>query len=119
MREGFKQKFRESLSLDGFKKIFKMDNENRFCCYCGISESEIDKAIQKDIIKTKRLYIRGRTMEVERHEPNGGYSVGNIGLCCYWCNNAKTDEFSVKEFEPIKEEIKNIWRNRGIELHQV
>jgi hypothetical protein len=26
-------------------------------------------------------------------------------MACYWCNNAKTDEFTAEEFKPIGEAI--------------
>jgi len=34
---------------------------------------------------------------------------GNIALCCYWCNNAKTDTFMVKEFKEIARGINIAW----------
>ena len=44
-------------------------------------------------------------MEVVRIELNKGYEEGNLVLSCYWCNNAKTDEFTATEFKPIGELI--------------
>jgi hypothetical protein len=76
-------------------------DDNRSCDFCGITEGEIVKLINKGEIKTKRLSTRGKTMEIDRLEANKGYEKGNIVKCCYWCNNAKTDEFSAEEFEPI------------------
>jgi len=33
-------------------------------------------------------------------------------MVCYWCNNAKTDEFTEEEFSKIGREIRNIWDDR-------
>lgn len=33
-------------------------------------------------------------------------------MACYWCNNAKTDEFSAEEFAPVGKEIGEIFKNR-------
>lgn len=30
-------------------------------------------------------------------------------MACYWCNNAKTDEFTAEEFKEIGKEIRKIW----------
>ena len=37
-------------------------------------------------------------------------------MACYWCNNAKTDEFSPEEFKPIAEGIRKAWNERLREL---
>ncbi|WP_188117205.1 hypothetical protein [Campylobacter concisus] len=37
-------------------------------------------------------------------------------MACYWCNNAKTDEFSPEEFKPIAEGIREVWNKRLGEL---
>ena len=63
-------------------------------------------------INAKRLYSRGRKMEIERIDSFAGYINGNIQLCCYWCNNAKTDEFDYNEFVPIGKEIQKVWEAR-------
>jgi len=33
-------------------------------------------------------------------------------MACYWCNNAKTDEFDGDEFKEIGEAIKKVWKKR-------
>jgi len=56
---------------------------------------------------------RGRDLEIERLKPKLNYDViENLVFCCYWCNNAKTDTFTVKEFEEVGRVIKNIWKER-------
>jgi len=61
--------------------------------------------VEKGQLNTKRLLTRGSYMEVVRIELNKGYEEGNLVLSCYWCNNAKTDEFTATEFKPIGELI--------------
>jgi hypothetical protein len=85
----------------------------RKCCYCDITEVEIKKLIEANQINTKRLTTRGRSLELERKNPNEPYdNIKNLAYCCYWCNNAKTDEFSVEEFSAIGEEVKKVWKKR-------
>ena len=40
------------------------------------------------------------------------YSLNNIVLACYWCNNAKTDTFSPKDFKPIARGINQVWNEK-------
>ena len=95
-----------------FVKFYGNDSDHRSCHYCGISEKQIQQLIDKDEIKTKRLATRGRTMEIDRIRPNDDYDDANIVFCCYWCNNAKTDEFTEPEFLLVREQITQIWNNR-------
>lgn len=84
------------------------------CEYCGVSIDSIKAHL--DSIKTKRLLTRGRSLEVDKKNPNGHYVIDNIALACYWCNNAKSDEYTVKEFEAIAIAIGKVWKERGIEV---
>ncbi len=115
MKIKFKNYFENELIFDEFKKeIFFKDNEKdkRICYYCGISEAQIKKLTDKSKIKTKRFYSRGKTMEIDQLDPEGGYNKDNIVLACYWCNNAKSDEFNKKEFKPIANGIRETWNKR-------
>lgn len=94
-----------------FKKWF--DTQERTCHYCKITEDEIKLMIDWDEIQTKRLKTRGRKLEIERRSPNLDYdALDNLVFCCYWCNNAKTDEFSEEEFKPIGLILQRIWQSR-------
>jgi hypothetical protein len=95
-----------------FQVFYGSDEIDRECHFCKMKETEIEKLILNKQIKTKRLSTRGTKMEVDRLSPNDGYVEGNIVLCCYWCNNAKTDEFTAEEFEPIGNFIGQIFQNR-------
>ena len=104
--EHFKEKI---MSEYEFKKLW---DAPRKCGYCGISEDQIKELCAEEKIKTKRFYSRGKTMEIDKIEPKGEYCKNNIILSCYWCNNAKTDEFSLTEFEPIARGIHEAWEKR-------
>lgn len=86
---------------------------DRRCEYCGITEEEIEILINKNSVFTKRITTRGKNLEYDRKLPNLEYSqIDNIVLCCYWCNNAKTDEFSYEEFKKVGEVFAEIWKKR-------
>ena len=108
----YEQEFKKGLSLEEFIEFYGKDDDDRTCEYCGIKESEIDSLITAGKIKTKRLYSRGRSLEVDKKDPNGDYTKDNIVLSCYWCNNAKTDEFTYDEFKRIGIMNRIIWENR-------
>ncbi|HMQ00402.1 MAG TPA: hypothetical protein PKC24_11525 [Cyclobacteriaceae bacterium] len=94
-----------------FKRWY--DGQEKKCYYCNITKNEIKLMIAGKQIKTKRLKTRGRKLEIERRLPNNPYdSLENLVFCCYWCNNAKTDEFSEDEFKPIGQIIRKIWKLR-------
>jgi len=95
-----------------FNDFYGEDKSDRECYYCNIKESDIQSLYKSKLLQTKRLSTRGFKMEVDRLSPNEGYVRDNIVLCCYWCNNAKTDEFSAEEFRPIGELIGQTLKNR-------
>ncbi|MGB0237770.1 MAG: hypothetical protein ACPG4B_04840 [Cycloclasticus sp.] len=106
--------WKNKCSQIGFWQFHQWVTEtDRKCHYCGINEEQIKYLIQERKIHTKRLPTRGRTLEIERLEPNKPYDeISNLVYSCYWCNNAKTDEFSEKEFKQIGEIIEHIWKAR-------
>ena len=116
INEKFKENYYEYyqtniLTFEEFSEFWNKVPE-RVCGYCGISESQIVLLDKADKIKTKRFYSRGKTMEVDKICAFGEYKKDNIILSCYWCNNAKTDEYSLKEFEPIAKGINAVWNSR-------
>ena len=87
--------------------------KEKMCSYCGIKENEITKLVTENMAYTKRLDTRERNLELERKNPNESYDeFDNLELSCYWCNNAKSDEFTSDEFRPIGREIGKIMRRR-------
>jgi len=101
--------FQDVFPFEDFETLFD-ENPNRKCHYCGITEEMIRKLIQKQKLYKKRE--RGFILELDRKKPNEEYTMNNSVLCCYWCNNAKTDEFCANEFKKIGEEIGKIWEKR-------
>ncbi len=49
---------------------------------------------------------------IDRKSPNEESYFENVVMACYWCNDAKTDEFDAKEFEPIGNEIEEALKGR-------
>jgi len=84
------------------------------CKYCGISIKQINELSDKKQLKTKRA--RGYTLEVDQKDPFLFYSDDNCVASCYWCNNAKTDEFSASEFKTIAKGINETWNKRLQEI---
>lgn len=81
------------------------------CHYCKITVDQMDKLWVKDPKLTKRL--RGKKLEIERIEPNKPYTeIKNLVYACYWCNNAKTDTFTHKEFIGVGKVFQKIWEDR-------
>ncbi len=81
------------------------------CDYCHLTEKKIKELIQKEQL-FKKHYTRGWTFEIDRKEPNKEYTKENTVLCCYWCNNAKTDEFLYDEFKKVGKVFEQIWKDR-------
>jgi 5-methylcytosine-specific restriction endonuclease McrA len=101
---------------NSFPTIFPMDSfeelcKGTSCYYCKITKEKIDELIQKKRLFKKHI-TRGWTLEIDRKRPNEEYTPENSVLCCYWCNNAKTDEFCDREFLIIGTAIEQIWNAR-------
>ncbi len=102
----FTEVFKEKLPTGEFEKLGKTEN----CSYCGTSINTI-----RGMMESKKIFKkneRGYNLELDRKEPNKEYSIENCVMACYWCNNAKTDEFSAEEFAPIGKAIGATLRNR-------
>jgi len=68
--------------------------KHRACSYCNSSLMDLLKfyAIQS----SKRG--RGLSWEIDRKDPAKSYEENNYEFVCYYCNNAKSDVFTEKEF---------------------
>jgi len=94
-----------------FQEIYHPDPAKRVCHYCKVSDAEIKMLRSRGRIRAKAN--RGYSMEIDRQKPNLEYSKENCVLACYWCNNAKTDEFSYGEFSKhIGPSIQSVWKER-------
>ena len=94
------------LSWCKFVEMLIKDN----CYYCGISISQINELGKKNQLYTKRY--RGYCLEIDQKNAYGNYSDSNCVASCYWCNNAKTDEFTEDEFKNIACGINISWNER-------
>lgn len=100
--------FEKVFSFDQFKQL--LFQEEAKCEYCGVTMQQIEKLADKKKIFKKSL--RGWTLEIDRINSNYEYKPENCVLSCYWCNNAKTDEFTKDEFMKIGKVIREIWNER-------
>lgn len=99
------------ISQSEFRDLFTSQRELS-CEYCLTTETQFQQLIKAGQIKTKRLSTRGTTFEIDCRTPHLGYTRGNLAICCYWCNNAKTDEFTKDEFLPVAKALGQIWQQR-------
>jgi 5-methylcytosine-specific restriction endonuclease McrA len=107
LKEKFLAKF---ISIDSFLKFYETTEKR--CEYCKITEEDINLLLKHKKLYTKSLFNRGKSLEIDRKDSSKSYEESNIVFCCYWCNNAKTDEFSEDEFKQIGSQIKIVWENR-------
>lgn len=102
---------REYFLYTEFKKMFDQDPQYRECHYCKITDKDIELLRNQRKIKTKQF--RGYSMEVDRINSNHEYRPENVVLACYWCNNAKSDEFTSTEFaDHIGPGVGKVWEER-------
>nr|WP_314166923.1 hypothetical protein [uncultured Campylobacter sp.] len=109
LKDKYEKKFKKIFPEEEFKNMIKYKTT---CSYCGISLIQIEELGKSGKLNNKRSDTRGYTLEIDRMLPNLEYSKKNCCMACYWCNNAKTDEFSPKEFKPIAEGIRKAWNER-------
>lgn len=106
-----------------FSNIFPIDefeemNKNiKSCEYCGISLEQINRLASSGKLNNKRSETRGYSLEIDRKNPNLEYTRENCCMSCYWCNNAKTDEFFPHEFKEIAKGINYAWNERFVQLN--
>jgi hypothetical protein len=112
-----KNQFPEIFPISEFDDLLK----NNECAYCQITTEEI-----VNLANAKQLHkknYRGWSLEIDRKDSNLEYKISNCVMACYWCNNAKTDEFTFDEFKEIGKEIRKVWevrlgRNLGMSLEK-
>lgn len=83
--------------LTWIKDNFFIKPNDCVCYYCGVNEKILSELYndQKYTCKTKRN--RGAWFELDRKDSskeNNIYSKENMVLCCYFCNNHKSDVIS-------------------------
>ncbi|MGM0530563.1 MAG: hypothetical protein ACQER7_04365 [Bacteroidota bacterium] len=98
--------FDRVFSKEDFEKLL----DEKECHYCKITEDRIENLCDKG--KLFKKSTRGWSLEIDRLDSNYEYTKNNCVKACYWCNNAKTDEFTEAEFLKIGNVIKEIWEER-------
>ncbi len=81
------------------KEQFEALGKDESCYYCELTLSDFDELYNHHLINKKAN--RGFVLELDRKTPNLEYTPDNCVMSCYWCNNAKTDEFDTEEFKVI------------------
>jgi hypothetical protein len=97
--------------LNGFLNFQDFCNwylsQDLICHYCGLSEIESQKISTLGLLRSNRFpqngvisrgKSRGVWLEVDRFTPEGLYSRENCVICCYFCNNDKSDVFNGREY---------------------
>jgi hypothetical protein len=102
----YKNNFEDVFSFSDFSELNKADK----CCYCNLTIEKVKKLANKKLLFKKNE--RGWNLEIDRKNSNYEYSKENCVMSCYWCNNAKTDEFTYDEFRKIGESFEIIWEAR-------
>jgi hypothetical protein len=105
-QKDYAERFKTIYPHDEFEKLL----ENAQCEYCSITEEDIRHlGAQGKLFKKSE---RGWSLEIDRKNSNFEYSPDNCVMACYWCNNAKTDEFTFEEFKIIGKSMEEVWRAR-------
>lgn len=106
--------YQKSFKQISFPMFYDIYSKMEFKCYYGdLTQADVDRLFELQKVYTKRQNTRGKKLELERVLPNESYAnLKNLRLCCYWCNNAKSDEFSEEEFRPIASEIHRVLKKR-------
>jgi len=94
-------------NIEDFLKWYS--NEKKLCFYCGLTEEESQKIVLTGVLKSKRFPSNGKItqgrsrgvwLEIDRKYPDRVmYSKENCVLCCYFCNNDKSDVFDAESYK--------------------
>lgn len=95
-----------NMDFDSFLNWYS--TADKCCHYCQLAETECQKIVRLGYLSSKMfpkdgLHGRGTSramwLEIDRYDPNGKYEIGNIVLCCYFCNNDKSDIFHGDDYK--------------------
>ncbi len=105
LRNGYNRRIRGGVNqFQNFEDFLDWyQNQHLVCHYCGLSEMESQQIVMNGVLNSNRFpqngkvgqgTSRGMWLEVDRLNPKGNYGRDNCVLCCYFCNNDKSDVFS-------------------------
>ncbi len=127
LKNNYSERVRQNKNgFKGFEDFLDWYNsQTKVCNYCGLSEEESQEIVMTGILSSNRFpkdgiigqgTSRGVWLEVDRLNPIGEYSRENSVMCCYFCNNDKSDVFTGEEYlkfrqnrvEYLKEKLKTV-----------
>lgn len=91
-----KEKLKEHLTW--LKKDTSIQEHEKVCNYCGVSEAVLGVLYNDESYTCKTKRKRGAWFELDRKDAStedNKYTKDNMVLCCYFCNNHKSDVISV------------------------
>ena len=110
LKSNFNERKRKGLNgfndFEDFQSWFVSQDKN--CYYCGVKEHEVQQIVVQGLLTSNRFPLNGKIMqgrsrgmwlEVDRIHPKEKYSRENAVLCCYFCNNDKSDVFHGLEYK--------------------
>lgn len=77
------------------------DKQNESCNYCGITKNELHKIVEKrngNLTLNQKTKRSKGTLEIEKLNPQKGYTFDNSVLSCPFCNNAKSNLISENDW---------------------
>lgn len=100
-------------SFESFEDFLDWYNaQEKSCHYCKLTEAECQEIVMTGMLTSNRFpqngiigrgRARGVWLEVDRFLPKENYSRNNCALCCYFCNNDKSDVFTKDEYLKFQE----------------
>ncbi len=110
-----------SNSFKGFEDFEDWyNNQDKKCHFCGLKEEESQEIVCRGLLTSNRFPLggelargrsRGMWLEVDRLSPKENYSRKNCVLCCYFCNNDKSDVFYGDEYTKFMNDRVGYLRN--------
>lgn len=88
---------REDLFADSDKFMEWFIKQNDECNYCKLSQGDLLKIVEKrngNLTLNKKTKRSKGTLEIEKLDPEKGYTYENSVLACPFCNNAKSNLIS-------------------------
>jgi len=84
--------------FEDYRKLLQWyKDQNARCNYCEITESQLKEIVRKrngNLTLNKKTKRSKGTLEIEKMDPNQGYTFENAVLACPFCNNAKSNLIS-------------------------